>query len=205
MHAQKEGIRTKHLHTGFSDKLLPLEPLDITKCTTVSELVAAMGKTSFGGRTVGEAADLLCEMIRDKDCTIILTLAGTSKQSVSNWGTTSAHIKNALSGAVADFSKELSVVGIGFKAALEGKNLVLNLGFSHPVRFPIPEGVKIAVEKNLIRVSGSNKWLVGETAAKIRDLRRPEPYQGKGIRYKDEAVRKKAGKKAAAAAGPAAK
>src|SRR3989338_1146298 len=76
MHAQKEGIRTKHLHTGFSDKLLPLEPLDITKCTTVSELVAAMGKTSFGGRTVGEAADLLCEMIRDKDCFVVGTFAG---------------------------------------------------------------------------------------------------------------------------------
>ena len=83
--------------------------------------------------------------------------------------------------------------------------MVLSLGFSHQVKFPIPENIKIILEKSIIKVSGSDKWLVGETAAKIRDLKRPEPYQGKGIRYKDEIVRKKAGKKAAAAAGPATK
>lgn len=141
----------------------------------------------------------------EKNSEVTLTSDGKTKQSIANWGTTSAHLKNAIAGSMADFSKELLVVGIGFKAAVEGKDLVLSLGFSHPVRFPIPEGIKIVVEKSAVRVSGSNKWLVGETAAKIRDFKRPEPYQGKGIRYKDEVVRKKAGKKAAAAAGTAAK
>lgn len=139
--------------------------------------------------------------IKDKEVT--LTSGRTTKQAAANWGTTSAHLKNAIAGAQADFSKELSVIGIGFKAALEGKDLVLSLGFSHPVRFAVPQGIKITVEKNNIKIAGSDKWLVGETAAKIRDFRRPEPYQGKGIRYKDEVVRKKAGKKAAAAAGAA--
>ncbi len=140
-----------------------------------------------------------------KDKAITLTSDRATKQASSNWGTTSAHLKNAIAGSNADFVKELSVVGIGFKAALEAKDLVLSLGFSHPVRFAIPEGVKITVEKNIVKVAGPNRWLVGETAARIRDFKRPEPYQGKGIRYKDEIVRKKAGKKAAAAAGPAAK
>ena len=134
--------------------------------------------------------------IKDKNVTI--TSDKATKQASSNWGTVSAHLKNALAGASTDFSKELLVMGIGFKAALEGKDLVLNLGFSHPVRFAIPQGIKVTVEKNAVKVAGPDRWLVGETAARIRDFRRPEPYQGKGIRYKDEIVRKKAGKKAAA-------
>lgn len=141
-----------------------------------------------------------------KDNSVVLTSSDASKQTLSNWGTMSAHVRNAIAGAAADFKKELSIVGVGFKAAIEGaKDLVLSVGFSHPIKFPIPAGVKIAVEKNNIIISGSNKWLVGETAAKIREFKKPEPYQGKGIRYKDEVVRKKAGKKAAAKAGPAAK
>lgn len=132
---------------------------------------------------------------------ITLTSERTTKQAAANWGTVSAHLKNAIAGSQTDFVKELNVIGIGFKAALEGKTLVLNLGFSHPVKFPIPDGLKVTIEKSIVKIAGPNKWLVGETAAKIRDFRRPEPYQGKGIRYKDEIVRKKAGKKAAAAAG----
>lgn len=138
-----------------------------------------------------------------KDGAVHLAAIDKLKQSISNWGTMSAHLKNAVSGALADFVKELSVVGIGFKAAVEGKDLVLNVGYSHPVRFPIPEGIKVTVEKNMVKISGANKWLVGEVAANIRAVKKPEPYQGKGIRYKDEVVRKKAGKKAAAKAGPA--
>ena len=127
-----------------------------------------------------------------------------SKQSRSNWGTMNALAKNAITGATSNFTKELSIVGIGFKAAVEGETLILNLGFSHPVRFTIPKSIKITVEKGNITIAGADKWLVGETAANIRNFRTPEPYQGKGIRYKDEVVRKKAGKKAAAGAGAAA-
>ena len=116
-----------------------------------------------------------------KDGAITFTAKNKLKQTISNWGTINAHLKNAIAGVLADFSKELAVVGIGFKAAVEGKTLVLNVGFSHQVRFPIPEGIKVTVEKNVITVSGANRWLVGETAANIRAVRKPEPYQVKGI------------------------
>lgn len=177
------------------------KPINIPEGVTVTlkdGVVEAKGKNAT--RTVAILPDVKVE-IKDKE--ILLTSKANTKQATANWGTLSAHIKNAIAGAQADFSKDLLIVGIGFKAALEGKTLVLSLGFSHPVKFPIPEGVKISIEKSTIKIAGADKWLVGETAAKIRDFRRPEPYQGKGIRYKDEVVRKKAGKKAAAAAGAA--
>ena len=91
------------------------------------------------------------------------------------------------------------MVGVGFRASLEGTNLVLSIGFSHPVRFKIPENIKVTVEKNLIKVSGIDKHLVGQVASHIKKLRKPDPYQGKGIRYQGEVIIKKAGKKAVGA------
>lgn len=116
------------------------------------------------------------------------------------WGTTAAHVKNMISGVNTPFVKKLQIEGIGFKAELQGKNLKLALGFSHPVIVPVPEGVTAAVEKNIISVSGANKESVGQFAASIRALKKPEPYKGKGIRYEGEVVREKQGKKAAGAA-----
>ncbi len=124
-----------------------------------------------------------------------------SKQIRSNWGTMRALIQNAVTGATTDFSKELIIEGIGFRAEVQGSNLVLNIGLSHQVRFPIPPGVKIATEKNVIRISGSDTVQVGDVAAQIRKLKKPEPYKGKGIRYSDEIVRRKAGKKAVSTGG----
>lgn len=126
-----------------------------------------------------------------------------SKQIRSNWGTMRALIQSAVSGATKDFTKELIIEGIGFRAEVQGAELVLNIGLSHQVRFPIPQGVKIAVEKNLIKISGSNATQVGDTAAHIRKLKKPEPYKGKGIRYATETIRRKAGKKAASTTGGA--
>jgi large subunit ribosomal protein L6 len=100
------------------------------------------------------------------------------------------------------FSKTLELVGVGYKADAKGKSINLNLGFSHPIDFPLPEGISAVVEKNTrITVSGADKQLVGEIAAEIRKLRKPEPYKGKGIRYEGEIVRRKVGKAAASAAG----
>lgn len=111
-------------------------------------------------------------------------------------------IKNALEGVTHGFKKDLEVQGLGYRAALEGKNLNLSLGFSHPVVFPVPEGIKITVDKQtLISVSGVDKALVGEIAARLHALRPPEPYKGTGIRYVGEHIIKKAGKAAAGAAG----
>lgn len=117
------------------------------------------------------------------------------KQVTSNWGTMRALVANAIEGAAEDFIKELMIEGVGFKAEVQDTTLVLNVGFSHQVKFPIPEGVKIIVEKNLIKVSGSSKQVVGETAASIRKIKKPEPYKGKGIMYKGEIIRRKAGKR----------
>jgi len=127
---------------------------------------------------------------------IIVTQNEKNKQANSNWGTMRAHINNAVLGATEDFVKNLIVEGVGYKANIEGKDLVLSLGFSHPIKFPVSEGLKIEAEKNKISISGADKSAVGEAAAKIRSYRKPEPYKGKGIRYDDEIVKRKPGKKA---------
>jgi large subunit ribosomal protein L6 len=115
------------------------------------------------------------------------------------WGLTHKIIRNMFEGVTTGFSKSLELVGVGFKVALAGSKLNLDLGFSHPVVFELPKGVEAKVEKNVVTISGADKQLVGEVAAKIRKLKKPEPYKGKGIRYVGEIVRQKAGKAAKAA------
>lgn len=113
----------------------------------------------------------------------------------ARWGLARQLVANAVKGVVEPFSQRLELSGIGFKVQVEGKELVLNLGFSHPVRFPIPTGVSVTVEKNnAMIVAGASKQQVGQVAAEIRSLKKPEPYKGKGIKYADEIVRRKAGK-----------
>lgn len=123
-----------------------------------------------------------------------------SKVSKMNTGTMWALIRNAIAGLTAGFSKVLEIEGVGFKAALEGKTLVLNLGFVNPIRFTAPEGIAISVEKNVITISGNDKQLVGQVATEIRAFKKPEPYKGKGIKYQGEVIRRKSGKKATATA-----
>jgi large subunit ribosomal protein L6 len=97
-------------------------------------------------------------------------------------------------GVLEGFEKKLEMVGIGYRAAIEGNDLVLSVGFSHPVKLTIPEGLKAKIEKNVITVNGIDKQKVGQFAAVIRDVKKPEPYKGKGIRYQGEIVRMKQGK-----------
>lgn len=105
-------------------------------------------------------------------------------------------IANMVTGVTQGYSKELQIVGMGYRAEMDGQTLVLNLGFSHPVRIPPPEGISFEVggRNDVVIVSGIDKVLVGQQAADIRALRKPEPYKGKGVRYRDEHVRRKAGK-----------
>lgn len=111
-------------------------------------------------------------------------------------------IRNAVEGVHQGYKKELDIIGVGFRAEVKGSSLILTLGFSHPVDFPIPQGIKVLVEKQThLTISGPSRELVGETAAKIRKLREPEPYKGKGIRYSNEVIRKKVGKSAVASGG----
>lgn len=133
----------------------------------------------------------------------ILSIAVKDPENVDDralWGLHGSLVRNMIAGVVSGFEKSLEISGVGFKAAVKGKNLEMFLGFSHPVIFLIPEGIIIAVEKDIIKVSGIDKALVGQTAARIRALKKPEPYKGKGIKYKDEIVRRKAGKAAGKAA-----
>ncbi|MEK7193725.1 MAG: 50S ribosomal protein L6 [Patescibacteria group bacterium] len=130
---------------------------------------------------------------------ITVTSSENHKQARSNQGTMWALIRNAIQGVAEGFVKILEIHGVGYRAAIEGKTLVLNLGFVNPIRYDSPQGVTVVVEKNLIIVSGVDKEAVGQTAAEIRAFKKPEPYKGKGIRYKGEVVRRKAGKKAATA------
>lgn len=112
------------------------------------------------------------------------------------WGTYAAHVRNMIAGSAAPFEKKLQIEGIGYKVALNGAALDFALGFSHPVKVQLPEGVSAKVEKNIITLSGVDKDAVGQFAASIRSLRKPEPYKGKGIRYVGEVIRMKQGKKA---------
>lgn len=115
------------------------------------------------------------------------------------WGTYAAHVRNMIEGVNHPFVKKLLVEGIGYKAELAGKQLKLAIGFSHPVLIAIPDGLTVAVDKNIITVSGADKEQVGQFSASVRAVKKPEPYKGKGIRYEDETVRRKQGKKAATA------
>jgi large subunit ribosomal protein L6 len=112
------------------------------------------------------------------------------------WGTTRALIASMVQGVSVGFSRSLEITGTGYRAAVQGKNLEINLGFSHPVVYPVPEGIKITCERpTSIKVEGVDKRLVGQVASEIRAFRPPEPYKGKGARYTDEIIRRKEGKK----------
>jgi len=127
--------------------------------------------------------------------------AKETKQTGAFWGLTQALISNMVEGVAKGFEKKLEIQGIGFRAELAGEELILNVGFSHPVKMKIPEGINILIEKNIITVSGINKELVGQVAANIRKVKKPEPYKGKGIRYLGEQVRRKVGKRVVGTTG----
>jgi large subunit ribosomal protein L6 len=118
------------------------------------------------------------------------------KDAGSFQGLTRTLIANMVHGVTEGFTKNLEFHGVGYRATMQGKELVMSLGFSHPVHYKSPEGIEIKVEKNVISVSGTDKQMVGQVAAEIRALKKPEPYKGKGIRYQDERIRRKAGKAA---------
>lgn len=137
--------------------------------------------------------------------TLSFSVEGTSKQVRSNWGTVRALAANAVQGVTGGFSKTLILEGVGYRIVKEGNDLTLSLGFSHPVRYTAPSGVALEVEKNtILTVRGADRALVGQVAAEIRALKKPEPYKGKGFHYADEVVKRKAGKKATATTGAAA-
>jgi len=136
--------------------------------------------------------------IEQQDGQLVFKPKGNSKRTSAYWGLTRTLVRNMVLGVDKGFAKVLAVEGVGYRAAAEGSKLILNVGYSNPVEFILPAGISAAVDKsNNITVSGIDKELVGQTAATIRDIRKPEPYKGKGIRYADEHVARKAGKSGA--------
>lgn len=133
--------------------------------------------------------------LKEKDLTI-----NAKNEADPAWGTSRSIIDSMVQGVTSGYEKKLDIEGVGFKAQLQGNKLILNIGFSHPIEFNAPQGIALRVEKNSIFVSGNDKFLVGQVAAKIRNFKKPEPYKGKGIRYAGEIIKRKAGKKASAGA-----
>lgn len=138
--------------------------------------------------------------IKVEDNAVVVTRTNDSKSARARHGLYRSLTSNLIEGVTEGFSKTLEIKGVGYRAALKGSNLEMSLGFSHPIIFPIPESIVVTFHEknnNILTLSGINKQLVGETAANIRKFRKPEPYKGKGIRYIDEYVRRKAGKSVA--------
>ncbi len=130
------------------------------------------------------------------DGTIVVRPVGESKRARSMWGTARSRIQSMVTGVAEGFSKKLEINGVGYRAAVQGNKLNLQLGFSHDIAYPIPEGIEIKCERpTAIAISGADKQKVGQVAADIRAYRPPEPYKGKGIKYSDEIVLRKEGKK----------
>ena len=159
---------------------------------------------SVEGQTVkvkGPKGELSVKLVREVSAAvdehgITVTPDKNQERSAQMWGLSRSLVNNLVTGVTTGFTQKLEIQGVGYRAAVQGKNLNLQLGFSHDVVYPIPAGITITSEKpTQISVSGMDKQLVGQVAAEIRGYRRPEPYKGKGVRYEGEYVRRKEGKK----------
>jgi large subunit ribosomal protein L6 len=139
--------------------------------------------------------------VKSNDGQIKVERATNDKLARSVHGLTRTLIMNMIEGVSKGYEKKLELKGVGYRASVQGSKLTLLVGYSHPVIVDAPEGISFQVQKNIIVISGINKELVGETAAKIRKIRKPEPYKGKGIKYIDEVIRRKPGKTAKASSG----
>lgn len=149
-------------------------------------------KGPLGTETVEVRPEIKIEKV---DNTVVVTRANDERKSRSLHGLSRTLVANAINGVKSGFTKKLEIVGVGYRAAMQGNTLNLALGYSHPVNIDAPEGIKIAVEANTkITISGANKQTVGDVAALIRSKRPPEVYKGKGIKYEGEHIRRKAGK-----------
>jgi large subunit ribosomal protein L6 len=170
------------------------QPIQIPKNTTVTidgSTVTVKGPKGELVRTFRPEVAIALE-----GDTVVVTPVESNQFATALWGTVASHIGNMVDGVNEPFVKKLIIEGVGYRAEMSGKTLVLSLGFSHKVEVNSPEGLEVTVEKNVVTVSGIDKEAVGELAAKIRAFRKPEPYKGKGIRYENEVIKRKEGKKA---------
>jgi large subunit ribosomal protein L6 len=160
--------------------------------------VAIAGQQLTAKGKLGSLAMLLSPEVETDvaDGRVTVKPRGETKQARMQWGTTRALVANMIHGVSTGYTVNLEISGVGYRAQVQGKNLVLQLGFSHDVTYPIPDDIKIVCERpTAIRIAGADKQRVGQIAAEIRSFRKPEPYKGKGIKYETEKIRRKEGKK----------
>ena len=171
---------------------LPIDIIEGTEVKIEDNLVMVKGPK-------GELKQELHKLIKVeiKDNQVIVSVANPdNKKERSLWGLFRSLINNMVVGVNNGFEKKLEINGVGYRANLQGNRIVLSVGYSHPVEYGLPEGINAQIEGNIITINGIDKQLVGEVAAQIRKVRKPEPYKGKGIKYIDEVIRRKAGKAA---------
>ncbi len=169
----------------------PVEVPSGVEVAVNGRLITAKGKL---GQLSFETTDAVSAKLADGQVTV--EPVDQSKRARALWGTTRSQIQNMVTGVSEGFSKQLEIVGVGYRASVQGSSLNLQLGYSHEVNHPIPEGITIKCEKpTSIAISGADKQQVGQIAAEIRAYRKPEPYKGKGIKYADETILRKEGKK----------
>lgn len=155
------------------------------------QTLAVKGK--LGSLSIQAPAEVEVKVVEGK---VAVTMRHDTSRARVLWGTTRNNISNMVKGVTEGFRSVLEIEGVGFKAAVQGKDLVMQLGFSHEVRYTMPEGITIKAEKpTVISVTGMDRQKVGQVAAEIRGLKKPEPYKGKGIKYEGERIRRKEGKK----------
>ena len=153
--------------------------------------LSAKGK--LGALSIGLSSDV---SVKVENGQVVVQPVGSSKKARMMWGTTRNLVRNMVDGVATGFSKSLEINGVGYRAAVQGKELILQLGFSHEVKYPIPEGITVKAEKpTALTISGADRQKVGQVAAEIRGFRGPEPYKGKGIKYETETILRKEGKK----------
>ena len=169
----------------------PIEIEEKVKISYADNVLSVQGEKGTLTRTIHSDVHLGID-----DKLITVSIDRTDKKARALWGMTRALIANMVTGVSKGFERILEINGIGYRAELKGKNIEFNLGYSHPIDFPLPEGIVAIVEKNMIKLSGIDKELLGYTASTIRRLRPPEPYKGKGIKYAEEYIQRKAGKTA---------
>jgi len=159
----------------------------------------AIEKTQLTAK--GSKGELVVELSNDVDVAVAenvvtITPKGKDKQSRAIWGTVRSNINNAVIGVSTGFTRKLEINGVGYRAAMQGNKLSLNLGYSHPVTMDVPAGLTVSVDNNTkIDISGADKQLLGQFAAEVRAKRPPEPFKGKGVKYADEYIVRKEGKK----------
>jgi large subunit ribosomal protein L6 len=167
----------------------PVEIPEKVKVEYKNKVVTVKGDKGTLTSTINPSIDL---DIKDKF--IAVTMEKETRSNMALQGMTRSIIANMITGVTKGFERSLEINGIGYRAELKGNTIVFNLGYSHPINFELPKGISASVDKSIVKISGIDNQLLGQTAATIRKLRPPEPYKGKGIKYLEERIRRKAGK-----------